>query len=83
MALLNFIQDEDELIRNAACDRISDITICHSKEIRCKIQPNFAMTSMFDFVQHKMACNGTLVKYLYQQLDELYDTQVQSLTESR
>lgn len=83
MALLNLVQDEDESIRNAACDAIASAISFPNKEITCKINSNLALLSLFDFIANKMIQNQTLLISLCQQLKELIETQVHSFSESR
>ena len=83
MALLNLVQDEDESIRNAACDAVASVISFPNREITCKINSNLAMLSLFAFIASRMIQNQTLLISLCQQLKELLETQVHSFSESR
>ena len=83
MALCNFIQDEDQTIRNTACDAVANMNNYNCNNVTYKIHPNWAMTLVFEFIANKMMRNQTLVTSLYQHLKELLECQFDLVAESR
>ena len=83
MALLNLIQDEDETIRNAACDAVATMDYFPGADLPSKIHSNWALVSIFEFISNKMMRNQSLVKSLYKQLKELLETQFHLISDSR
>ena len=83
MALLNLIQDEDGMIRDMACDAVCCLNDSLDNAVACQLQPNLAMTSIFELIASEMANNRPLMQSLFSQLSNFYDIKVQHLTDSR